>query len=283
MHIVKGQTALITGASKGLGVYIARSLAAKGMQLVLAARSGEALEAVRKEIETMGVKAVAVPIDVGDRQALEQLVEKAVDEFGTIDVLVNNAGIEYTTPYDALSPDEIEQMIRVNLTAPMLLTRLVLPDMMARNAGHIVNMASAAGVMPTSFTEPYSATKYGLVGFTRSLRLTAQERGSAVSASAICPGFLDDAGMYENMKQQYGVKAPWFIGSQSAQKAADAVIRAIENDLPEVVVMPGTPRVLMGLNALVPRFMEKVVVKFGFCSVFRDMAEYRSQERTSEA
>ncbi len=277
MKIVKGQTALITGASKGIGVNITRALATKGMNLVLAARSVSELAAVRDEMEALGVSAVAVPTDVGDQKALADLVDRAMSEFGAIDVLMNNAGIERNMAYERVSLEEIEQMIEVNLHAPMTLTRLVLPHMQARNRGHIVNMSSAAGVMPTSFTEPYTATKYGLAGFTRSLRLTLQETGSAVSASVICPGFLDETGMYENQKQQYQIKASPLIGSVKAQKAADAVVRSIENDLPEVIVMPGMPRMMIAMNALFPRLTEKMVIKFGLCSAFRDLAEKRAQ------
>ena len=252
MKIVKGQTALITGASKGLGVYIARALAAKGMNLVLAARSVGLLEEVRNEIEAAAVKAIAVSTDVASCSSLEDLVNRSVMEFGHIDVLVNNAGIEFTVAYDALALDEIKQMIQVNLAAPMYLTRLVLPAMLARNSGYIVNISSGAGLLPTPYTEPYAATKFGLVGFTRSLRLTVQEMGSAVSASVICPGFMDDAGMYEHMKNQSGQKVPWIIGSLPAQKVANAVVRAIETDVPDIIVMPGAPRVLMALNAFAP-------------------------------
>ncbi len=107
MKIVKGQTALITGASRGLGVYMARALAAKGLNLVLAARSVGLLEEVRKEIEAIAVKAIAVPTDVASRSSLEHLVNRSVMEFGQIDVLVNNAGIEFTVAYYALALDEI--------------------------------------------------------------------------------------------------------------------------------------------------------------------------------
>ena len=283
MKIVKGQTALITGASKGLGVYMARALAAKGMNLVLAARSVGLLEEVRKEIEGIAVKAIAVPTDVASRTSLEHLVNRSVMEFGQIDVLVNNAGIEFTVAYDALALDDIEQMIRVNLAAPMFLTRLVLPAMLARNSGYIVNISSGAGLLPTPYSEPYAATKFGLVGFTRSLRLTVQEMGSAVSASVICPGFMDDAGMYEDMKEQSGEKVPWIIGSLPAQKVADAVVRAIETDVPDIIVMPGAPRGLMALNAFAPRFLEKMAKKLRLFSIYRAVAENRARDRASRA
>lgn len=100
MKIIKGQTALITGASKGIGINITRTLATKGMNLVLAARSVSELVAVRNEMEALGVSAVAVPTDVGDQKALADLVDRAMSEFGKIDVLMNNAGIERNMTYE---------------------------------------------------------------------------------------------------------------------------------------------------------------------------------------
>jgi len=141
MRIADGQTAMITGASRGLGVYMARKLAAKGVNLVLAARSADALEDVSAQIRTLGVKAIAVPTDVTVRSELEYLVYRATEEFGPIDLLVNNAGIECTSRYELLTLDEIQQALEVNLTAPMILTRLVLPAMLERDRGHIVNIA----------------------------------------------------------------------------------------------------------------------------------------------
>ena len=279
MKIVRGQTALITGASKGLGVYIAKSLAAKGMNLVLAARSTESLGSVRSDIERMGVRAIAIPTDVSDNKALQRLMQSAVEAFGGIDVLVNNAGIEIIADYDALTQEEIYRVIQVNLVAAMELTRLVLPGMLQRNSGHVVNIASVAGIVPTAFNESYAASKYGLVGFTRSLRLTARQKGSSVSASVICPGFMDDAGMYEQIKHDYRVTAPWFVGSMPAQKVADAVNRAIERDLPDVVVMKGFPRLMVWLNILIPRTLEKIAVKLDFFRVFRVIAELRGAKQ----
>lgn len=279
MKIVKGQTALLTGASRGLGVYMAGALAEKGMNLVLAARSAEALERVRKEMEGKGVQALAVPTDVADRSALERLVEQATAAFGSLDVLVNNAGIEFDCAYDRLSLDEIEQMIHVNLTSAMLLTRLVLPGMHERNEGHIVNISSMAGVLPTPFGEPYAASKYGLVGFTYALRLSEQHNGSAVSASVVCPGFMDDAGMYEDSKQQYGLTAPPIVGSLGAAHAAKAVVQAIERDLADVMVTPGLPRLFRAWSAVTPRIFERTAQRLGAYEQNRALAARRTAER----
>jgi short-subunit dehydrogenase len=282
MQIIAGETAVITGASRGLGVYMARRLAAKGVNLVLAARSTDSLEEVSADIRTRGVEVIAVPTDVSVRAELEYLVYRATEEFGSIDLLVKNAGIECTSRYELLTLDEIEQALEVNLTAPMILTRLVLPAMLARDQGHIVNIASIAGVLVPAYAEAYAATKSGLISFTRSLRLSAKDRRSSVSASVVCPGFMEGAGMYERNKHKYGIKAPRLLGgSLRGEKAADAVVRAVEQDLPEVMVQRGTPRFSMAVSAMFPRLSEKIATAFGLCRGFKKIAERRAEERVA--
>src|SRR5205085_2660236 len=115
--------------------------------------------------------------------------------------------------------------LQVNLQAPMLLTRLVLPGMIRRGEGHILNMASLAGKSPPGFQEPYAATKAGLIAFTASLRETY--RGSGVSASVLCPGFLE-TGIYSRLKAKSGLSAPWLLRATSPKSVAGAMLRAIE-------------------------------------------------------
>ncbi len=278
MKKLKGRTAVVTGASKGIGVYIARALAKKGMNLVLAARSQPELEAVRAEVEGIGVKAIVVPTDVSDKAALRSLVDAAKAEFGAIDVLVNNAGIESVFRYHALEFEEIEEMLNVNLRAPMMLTWLVLPGMLERGEGHIVNIASMAGKVGPAFGEPYGATKAGLVGFTQSLRGSYQDQG--VSASVISPGFVE-AGMYEVMVEDYGLKAPATLGSSKPEKVSKAVVKAIEKDLGDVIVNPGPMRLLLGTNAMAPGFFEWVSKRMRISETFRKLADMRAKERSA--
>ena len=277
MRNLKGRTAVVTGASKGIGVYIARALAAKGMNLVLAARSQTELEAVKAEVEGMGVKAIVVQTDVSDKAALRSLVDAAKAEFGEIDVLVNNAGIESIFRYHALEFEEVEAMLNVNLRAPMLLTWLVLPGMVERGEGHIVNIASMAGKVGPAFGEPYGATKAGLVGFTQSLRGSYRDQG--VSASVISPGFVE-AGMYEVMVKDYGLKAPATLGSSKPEKVSKAVVKAIEKDLGDVIVNPGPMRLLLGTNAMAPGLFEWVSKRMRISETFRKLADMRAKERS---
>jgi short-subunit dehydrogenase len=280
MNINKGDVAIVTGASRGLGVFIARALAQKGMSLVLAARSEQGLTKLADELRSTGVDVLIVPTDVSDPNASRSLVDTSVQRFGRIDVLVNNAGFDYTLAYDHTDIDDIHRILAINLAAPMWLARLVIPIMIKSGRGHIVNIASLAGVLPSPYEELYSATKNGLVGFTRSLRLSAQDMAWPISASVICPGFMDDAGIYEDVKQNYGVKAPSAVGSMSASKVGEAVIRAIEKDLPDVLVSKGPVRISAALLALAPRFFESMSARLGTAKIFRDVASAHAKERS---
>jgi short-subunit dehydrogenase len=216
---------------------------------------------------------------VSDSAALHTLVDLALQRFGRIDVLVNNAGMANTLPFDHVEASDIQQMVAVNLTAPMLLTRLVLPHMIAANRGHIVNIASLAGVLPTPYEELYTATKHGLVGFTRSLRASAEDNRWPIGASVICPGFMDDAGIYEDFKQKYGVKAPSALGSVSANKLGQEIIQAIEGNLPDVFVTKAPVRFSSAMLALAPRWFESISVRMKTAALFRHVAHAHVEER----
>jgi len=272
MKTLEGKTALVTGGSRGVGVYIARALAARGMHLVLAARSEAQLEAVAAELRSTSAHVDVVAADVGDRDQLTALVERAEAVSGGIDVLVNNAGLEDAVPYDRLAPERIDQIIDVNLRAPMMLSRLFLPKMIARGRGHIVNIASLAGLMGVPYEEPYSATKHGLVGFSRSLRTTAVGEGYPVGVSVICPGFISEAGMYENTRKLTGVSAPSTFGTSPPGAVAEAVVRAIVEDEPEIIVNAKPVRPLLLMQVLSPRMAVRVAKKAGALALFKDMA-----------
>jgi short-subunit dehydrogenase len=245
-----GSTVLVTGASAGIGLVVARRLAQAGANLVLAARRAELLEQAAASLRSTGIKAIAVPTDVSRLDALEALVDRAIREFGRIDVLVNNAGVEAFCQYESLPPERIVETISVNLTSALLLTRLVIPHMLAAGRGHVVNMASTAGKLAPAYGATYGATKAGLINFTQALR--AEYHGRGISASAICPGFTDRGGIYEELKRHSGRRAPFFVGSTTVDRVADAVIRSIEQDKAELIVNWPPMRPMAAFAALFP-------------------------------
>ena len=257
MHDLRGRNAIVTGASAGIGVRIARALAREGMNLVLAARSVEALESVAVEIRGMGVRAIAVPTDVSDESQLQRLVERAIAEFGSIDVLVNNAGIEAFRSFHEIDPQDIRRTIDVNLTATLLLTRYVLPHMVQAGRGHIVNMASIAGKHGPAYGATYGASKAGMIAFTQSLRSEYYRKG--ISASVMCPGFASDGGIYEVIKHRAGRRAPRYVGSTTADAVAQAVVKSIRRNVPEMIVNWPPLRPIFALCQIIPRFGEWVV------------------------
>src|SRR5438105_6579275 len=153
------QTALITGTSRGIGPHIARAMARAGYNVVLTSRSAREVEALAEELRTSGAAAVAVPADITDSTDLERLVSVAEAEFGHVDVLVNNAGGDPQREFDQMAWAENEDIFRLNLLAPMHLTHALLPGMLQRGRGHIVNISSSAGRVGLPDGESYAARK----------------------------------------------------------------------------------------------------------------------------
>lgn len=247
MKELRGRNAIITGASRGLGVSIALALARQGINLVLAARTADALEEVRQQLLAYNVKAVAIPTDLSDATQVEALVPKAERELGSVDILINNAGIELTVPYERYPAEKIRLAVKVNLLAPMLLTHAVLPGMIKRGRGHIINMASLAGKIGFPYQTPYATTKAGLIMFTHSLR--AEFIDKPIGASVICPGFVADSGMYAR-RNKTSVDAPMALKPTTTAKVVAAVIRAIRQDIAEITVNPLPTRPLTILREI---------------------------------
>jgi short-subunit dehydrogenase len=277
MKIRHGDVALITGASRGIGRHIALALAGRGVNLVLAARSQDGLDAVADEVRAAtGVTVSTLAVDLGDREQAAGLVARAEEAAGRVDILVNNAGIESVGRPDEVPLDELGSLSDVNLLAPMVLTRTVLPGMIKRGRGHVVNVASMAGLIAGAYTEAYNATKFGLVGYTRALRMSAQDQEWGVSASAVCPGFMSGDGMYADMQDEFGVTAPKVAAAMPVELVGDAVIKAIEKDLREVIVMRGPARLSLVISDVAPRLFERIVRKADLAAPFRTVVNRRS-------
>lgn len=244
-----GAVGILTGASRGIGVYLAEELARKGVHLALAARSADDLERTAEKVRAWGVRAIAVPTDVSARADLENLLQRTSDELGDGDLLVNNAGVEMTGHFEDLDMDRIATTVETNLTAVMMLTRIVAPGMVARGRGHICNIASAAGKAARPYGSVYSATKHALVGFSWSLRAELQPRG--VEVSVVCPGYVSDAGMFATREAHAG-KPPPALKTCTPEEVARATIENIERNRAEVVVGPVLMKAADVFHALSP-------------------------------
>jgi 3-oxoacyl-[acyl-carrier protein] reductase len=182
MTDLKNKNALITGAGKGIGKAIAIALAKEGVNVVLMARTQTEIDEVAKEISAFGVKSLALTADVADMHSVNLAVEKALTAFQTIDILINNAGIAAFGKFLELEPSEWERIIQVNLMGVYYVTRAILPNMIERQTGDIINISSTAGLNGNALTSAYSASKFGLLGLTDSLMQEMRKHNIRVSA-----------------------------------------------------------------------------------------------------
>jgi len=182
MQNLKGKTALITGAGKGIGKAVAIALAQEGVNVILTARTTADIENTANEVRELGVTALAVTADVADIESVNKAVEQGLTQFGSIDILINNAGIGKFGKFLELTPDEFEHIIKVNLFGTYYATRAVLPGMIERQTGDIINISSTAGLKGGAVTSAYSASKFAVMGLTESLMQEVRKHNIRVTA-----------------------------------------------------------------------------------------------------
>ncbi|HKA29954.1 MAG TPA: SDR family oxidoreductase, partial [Candidatus Binatia bacterium] len=221
MQITKETRALVTGANGGIGQAIARALHAAGATVVVTGRRADAL---RPLTDAIGARVVVA--DLADRGS----VARCMDEAGPLDVLVANAALPSSGPLVEFAPDQIDRALDVNLRAPIMMARAAVPGMLERGRGQIVFISSISGKVAGPGTSLYSATKFGLRGF--SLGLREDLHGTGVGVTTIFPGFIRDAGMFADTK----VQLPRGAGTRSPEDVADAVLRALRDDPAEITV-----------------------------------------------
>jgi NADP-dependent 3-hydroxy acid dehydrogenase YdfG len=189
MKRLEGQVAIVTGASKGIGRAIALALHSEGASVVLAARGKDDLESLAKEIHAQGGRSLAIKIDLTNDDHIWTLVEQTTKMFGRIDVLVNNAGMGVFKPFAEMGTAEFDEMWKLNMRAPFVLTKIVLPRMIRQKSGAIVNIASLAGKNSFVNGTGYAATKWALRGWASSLMLEVREHN--IRVVTIFPGSVD--------------------------------------------------------------------------------------------
>ena len=255
---IAGSSVLLTGATGGIGHAIARELRARGGQLTLTGRRADVLGALAGQL---GARALAA--DLSDRASLERLV----DDAGQVDVIVANAAIPAAGRLESFTLAEVDRTLDVNLRAPVVLARMLLPGMIERGRGHLVFVSSIGGKTVVPGNPLYHTTKYALRGFAGALRTDLHASG--VGVSCIFPGFIRDAGIFADS----GASLPRGAGTRSPEDVARAVASAIERNRGEVDVASAFQRHGALVASLVPDLAARVVRRLGGLEIAREMED----------
>ena len=254
-----GKVVLITGASSGFGEQAALLFAAQGCRVALAARRVDRLEALAGKIRVQGGEALVIPVDVTAREQITGMVQAALERCGQIDILFNNAGFGRLDWLEQLDPErDIEAQVHVNLLGVIQTTRAVLPHMLSRRSGHIINMSSVAGLIPAPLYTVYSATKFGVRAFTDALRREVSPFG--IHVTGIYPGpAATEFGEHTGRHSARGLFRRLGFVKLSPEAVAGCVVGAARRPR-RTIVIPWWFRVASGFNALFPwatdRFLE---------------------------
>jgi short-subunit dehydrogenase len=246
---LRNRVAIITGASSGIGAATAQALGRAGVRLALFARRADRLEQIVEQVRLTGGQAIAIPGDARERASLETLIQRTLAEFGRIDVLFNNAGVGRLGWLERLDPADIRLQIEVNLLAMIETTQLALPHMIRQRSGHIVNMASLAGLIGTPTYSVYAATKFGVFGFNEALRREVSPWG--IHVSGVYPG-----GVRTEWGEHIGYRRRSEIpfarrNRMSAEHVADTIVDLVKRPRPSLI-LPPFARALAFVNRIAP-------------------------------
>ena len=256
MGVLDGKTAIVTGSNRGIGLGIARAFAREGAQLVLAARDAVLLESVAEGVRQLGSEVEAIPTDVTVEAAADELIERTVDRFGHLDVLVNNAGTGNRAPMTDMDLDTWQTTIATNLTGAFLCSRAALRVMRQAQRGRIINVASISSQRVRPESAAYSASKFGLWGLTQVIALEGREYG--VSCSCLNPGntLVDDdmptarqdaSGQYFGRVGRDGTEEPLMTVDELAVAAVTMAAMPDHVNMLEATVLPvGQPYIGRG-------------------------------------
>jgi short-subunit dehydrogenase len=263
---LNGARVLLTGATGGLGIAMARALHARGAHVVATGRRAAQLESLAGELDGR-IEPIVADLDSADD--VRALAERA----GRIDVFVSSAGIPATGRFGAFRSEQVDRALDVNLRAPLQLLRELLPPMVERGSGHAVLVASMAGKVATSYGTVYNATKFGLRGF--GLGLNDELHGTGVGVTVVNPGFIRDAGMFADAN----VKLPPGVGTKTPGDVADAVVKGIETGRGDIDVAPLMFRVGGRLYSMAPALVAGIQRTFGGQRIGKAMAEGQVDKR----
>jgi short-subunit dehydrogenase len=258
---LQDKVVLITGASSGFGEDAARLFAKEGCKVVVTARRLDRLQSLAADIQNEGGEALAVPADVTQRAEIDVMVQTALDLYGRIDILFNNAGFGSVNWFENLKPERnIETLIRVNLIGTILVTRAVLPQMLQRREGRIINMCSIAGLISAPLITTYSASKYGVRAFTDSLRREVAPFGIKVSGIFPGPATTEFGQRLERTHSRETVrriKYPHLSSEYVARRVVGVAKRPVRS-----LVIPWWFRVITTFDMLFPVVVDWILYRF---------------------
>jgi len=263
---LQGRRALVTGASGGIGMAVARTLHRRGATVVATARRKDVLDRLCGEL---GERAEALPADLSDAADVAALPERA----GAVDVLVANAGVPASGPLLGFEHEQIDRALDVNLRAPLHLARALAPAMVGRGSGHLVFVSSLSGKTASPGSSLYSATKFGMRGF--ALGLCEDLVGTGVGVTTVLPGFIRDAGMFHDS----ATKLPWFVGTRTPEQVAEALAQGIERGRLEVDVAPLALRLGAAFGGLAPGLSSAVQRRLGGAEVAEQLSRGQTDKR----
>jgi len=198
---LKNKTAIVTGASRGIGLEIAKKLASYGANIVCVATNQERCTQTAEELEkTYNVTCIGIQTDVANQESVQALVDKTIEKFGAIDILVNNAGITRDNLLLRMKPEDWDAVIETNLKSVFLTTKYAIKHMLKNRSGKIINIASVVGVIGNAGQANYAASKAGIIGFTKSI--TKEFGGKGITANVVAPGFIE-TDMIQSLPKEY--------------------------------------------------------------------------------
>ena len=269
-----GRTVLVTGAASGIGRLLALRFAAEGATVVLWDVNAAGLDTVRAEIAAAGATARAYACNLADRRAIAAVAAKTLAEAGPVDILVNNAGVVSGKTLLDATDDDIQRTFDVNTLALFWTTRAFLPAMLARDRGHVVTIASAAGIVGTSRLVDYCASKHAAVGFDEALRLELRRAGSRVKTTVVCPFYIS-TGMFAGVK----TRIPLLLPILDPDYVVNRIVEAVRRDRRRLIV----PRFvyLTWLVRVLPVGVFDAVMEF--FGVNKSMDEFRGRASADDA
>ncbi|MEM8529216.1 MAG: SDR family NAD(P)-dependent oxidoreductase [Chloroflexota bacterium] len=258
MVALQNKVVVITGASSGFGKIIAQKCVQSGASVVLAARSEEPLAHVAATLQ--GNRILAIPTDVTQDKDVAHLVRRTLERFGSVDVLVNSAGFGVIDSVVNASLSDFNEMLDVNLCGVTRCTQAFLPHMLAQRSGHIIMMASLAGLIATNNMGFYSASKFALIGMSRALML--ELHGTGVLCTVVCPG-IALTGFQRRAPLERYARSTQLVPWTTAERVADVTLRAVERKIQGEIVIPHVGRVFAVACTLFPGLARRVMSIIG--------------------